>query len=193
MVKRWNSTGNILKIQVHMVKIWLNPQYDRPGSHQEFFLESTCTWSKDDWSPLVWQTRISPRIFFKDSTFVWSIDNWPPSMINQDLYLGIFFKDLTYVWSKDNWLPCMTNQDLTRNFFKDSTCVWSKDDWPPIMTNQDITLKIFYRVNMHMVKRWFIPPEWQTRMSPRIFFRDSTCVWSKDEWSPQYDRPRSSA
>ena len=45
------SPGIFLKIQVHMVKRWLTPHYDRPGSHLEFFIESTCTWSKDDWSP----------------------------------------------------------------------------------------------------------------------------------------------
>ena len=25
---------------------------------------------------------------------------------------------------------------------------------------------------------------WQTRISPRFFFKDSTCAWSKDDWPP---------
>ena len=76
-----------------MVKRWLTPQYDRPGSHLEFFLKIQCahgqkmieppftdqdlTWiflkiqhahgqKMIDPTPTpVWQTRISPRIFLK--------------------------------------------------------------------------------------------------------------------------------
>ena len=42
-----------------------------------------------------------------------------------------------------------------------------------------------------MVKRWLTPQVWQTRISPRIFFKDSTCAWSKDDLPPRYDRPGS--
>ena len=43
-----------------------------------------------------------------------------------------------------------------------------------------------------MVKRWLTPQLWRTRISTRIFFfKDSTCAWSKDDWPPRYDRPRS--
>ena len=61
MVKRWLappvwqtriSPRIFLKIQhVHGQKM-IDPQYDRPASHQEFFFKvSTCAWSKDDWPP----------------------------------------------------------------------------------------------------------------------------------------------
>ena len=37
-----------LKIQhVHGQKM-IDPQYDRPGSHLDFLKNSTCLWSKDD-------------------------------------------------------------------------------------------------------------------------------------------------
>ena len=44
-----------LKIQhVHGQKMIDAPTYDRPGSCLEFFFkDSTCTWSKDDWSSQV--------------------------------------------------------------------------------------------------------------------------------------------
>ena len=29
------------------------------------------------------------------------------------------------------------------------------------------------------------PPVWQARISPRIFFRDATCAWSKDDQPPR--------
>ena len=35
-----------------------------------------------------------------------------------------------------------------------------------------------------MVKRWLIPPVWQTRISPRIFFKEWTFVWWEDDWLP---------
>ena len=82
MVKRWltphpgmadqdSHLEFVLKIQhVYGQKMidppGMTPGYDRPGSHLEFFKDSTCPWSKDDWPPTqVWQTRISPRIFLK--------------------------------------------------------------------------------------------------------------------------------
>ena len=48
-----------------MVKRWLTPQYDRPGSHLEFFLKIQHVYGQKMIDPLVWQTRISPRIFLK--------------------------------------------------------------------------------------------------------------------------------
>ena len=42
---------------------------------------------------------------------------------------------------------------------------------PLSMTNQDLHLGIFLKIQMHMVKRWLTPPEWQTRISPRIFLK----------------------
>ena len=39
---------------------------------------------------------------------------------------------------------------------------------------------------------WLSPQLWQTRISFRISFKDSTCAWSKDDWPPtRYDRPGS--
>ena len=68
-----------------MVKRWLIPQYDRPGSHLEFFLKIQHVYGQKMIDPPVWQTRISPRIYFKDSTCVWSKEDWPPIMTDQDL------------------------------------------------------------------------------------------------------------
>ena len=47
-----------------MVKRWLTPQYDRPGSHLEFFLKIQHVYGQKMIDPPVWQTRISPRIYF---------------------------------------------------------------------------------------------------------------------------------
>ena len=61
---------------------------------------------------------------------------------------------------------------------------------PPSMTNQDLTRNIFLKIQHVYGQKikctWLIdPPEWQTRISPRIFYgKDSTCVWSKDDWPP---------
>ena len=45
-----------------------------------FFKDSTCTWSKDDWPPPPQYNRPGSHLefFFKDSTCVWSKDDWPP-------------------------------------------------------------------------------------------------------------------
>ena len=78
----------------------------------------------------------------------------------------------------------------------------------------------FFRLNMSMVKRWFTPPVWwtrissriflkihyvhgqkmidspqvwQTRISSRIFFKDSICPWSKDHWPTQLWQTRISS
>ena len=42
---------------------------------------------------------------------------------------------------------------------------------------------------MHIVKRWLTLQVWQTRISPRIFLKDSTCTLSKRWWPSRYDRP----
>ena len=67
-----------------MVKRWLTPQYDRPGSHLEFFLKIQHVHGQKMIDPPVWQTNLI-EFFFKDSTCAWSKDDWPPSMTDQDL------------------------------------------------------------------------------------------------------------
>ena len=81
MVKRWlppryDGPGShlvfFLKIQhVHGQKM-INPlQYDRPGSHLGIFLKIPHVHGQkmiDPPSPPVWQARVSPRFFLKDST-----------------------------------------------------------------------------------------------------------------------------
>ena len=42
-----------------MVKRWLIPLDDRPGSHLEFFLKIQHVYGQYMIDPLVWQTRIS--------------------------------------------------------------------------------------------------------------------------------------
>ena len=42
-----------------MVKRWLIPLDDRPGSHLEFFLKIQHVYGQKMIDPLVWQTRIS--------------------------------------------------------------------------------------------------------------------------------------
>ena len=64
-----------------MVKRWLIPPDDRPGSHLEFFLKIQHVYGQKDDSSR-WQTRISPDVLSKD--------DWPPSMTNHDLHLEFF-------------------------------------------------------------------------------------------------------
>ena len=65
-----------------MVKRWLTPQYDRPGSHLEFFFkDATCPWSKDDGPPQVWQARISSRIQHVHAQMMMD----PPLLTDQDV------------------------------------------------------------------------------------------------------------
>ena len=47
-----------------MVNRWLIPQYDRPGSHLEFFLKIQHVYGQKMIDAPVWQTRIPPRIWF---------------------------------------------------------------------------------------------------------------------------------
>ena len=68
-----------------MVKRWLTPQYDRPGSHLEFFLKIQHVHDQKMIDPPVWQTRISPRIFLKIQHVHDQKMIWPPSMTDQDL------------------------------------------------------------------------------------------------------------
>ena len=65
--------------------------------------------------PLVWQTRISPRIFLKIQHVYGQKMIDPPRMTDQDL---------TYAHGQKMIDPLRGS--LLRIFFKDSTCVWSK-------------------------------------------------------------------
>ena len=72
-----------------------------------------------------------------------------------------------------------------RIFFKDSTCVWSKDVWAPWIWLTRIWLSSFLKIqHVHGQKMTDPPKVWQANISPRIFFKDSTCPWSKDDWPP---------
>ena len=53
-------------------------------------------------------------------------------------------------------------------------------DWPGF--HLDFFLKIQH---VHGQKMIDPPGLWQTRISPRIFFKDSSCPWSKDDWPPR--------
>ena len=68
-----------------MVKRWLTPQYDRPGSHLEFFLKIQHVYGQKMIDPLVWQTRISPGIFLKIQHAHGQKMIDPPRMTDQDL------------------------------------------------------------------------------------------------------------
>ena len=57
-------------------------------------------------------------------------------------------------------------------------------DWPPPEWQTRISPRIFLKIQHVYGQKMIDPPEWQTRISLRIFFKDSTCVWSKDDWPP---------
>ena len=131
-----------------MVKRWLTP-HDRPGSHLEFFLKIQHTHGQKMIDPPNrWQTRISSRIFFEDSTYTWSKDDWPPHD-RPGSHLEFIFK-IQHAHGQKMIDPQTDDRPGSHLefFFEDSTCAWSKDDWlsPP-------------------------SPRWQTRISPRIFFK----------------------
>ena len=101
MVKGWmmppsmtdhNLTYNfIYRFNMHMVKRWLTPQDDRPGSHLQIFKDWTCTWSKYDWLPQ---------------------DDRPGSHLQ--IFLGIEHAHGQKMIDP----PRMTDMDLTYNFLK---------------------------------------------------------------------------
>ena len=85
------------KIQHAHGQKMIDPPYDRPESHLEFsFKDSTCTWSKDDWPPLVWQTRISPRILKYRFSLHMVKDDWPWRRL---LHERPFTREGTYLFS----------------------------------------------------------------------------------------------
>ena len=67
-------TYNFLKLRfnMHMVTRWLTPQYDRPGSHLEFFYKIQHGHGQKMIDPPVWQTRTSPTILRSRITCTWS-------------------------------------------------------------------------------------------------------------------------
>ena len=68
-------------------------------------------------------------------------------------------------------------------FFKDATYAWSKDDQPPSMTGQVSHLECFVKIQyVHGQKMTEPLPQYvRPGISPRIFFKDATCAWSKDD------------
>ena len=45
-------------------------------------------------------------------------------------------------------------------------------------------LEFFLKVQHVHGQKMIDPQVWQTRISPRIFLKYSTCAWSKDDWPP---------
>ena len=66
-----------------MVKRWLTPQdYDRPGSHLDFFLKiHHVHGQKMIYPPRIMTHQDLTKNFFKDSTCAWSKDDWPPRIM----------------------------------------------------------------------------------------------------------------
>ena len=134
-----------------MVKRWLTPQYERPGSHLDFFKRF----------------------------YMCIVKRWLTSQYDRPGSHLDFFKRF-YMCIVKRWLtPQYDRPGSHLEFFlKDSTCTWSKDDWPSYDRPGSHLEFFFKRFNMHMVKRW-LTLIWQTRISLEFFFKDSTCAWSK--------------
>ena len=183
-----------------------------------FFKDSTCAWSEDDWPSPGMPDKDLTQNFFKDSTCAWSKDDWPPQVWQTRISPRIFLK-IQHVHGQKMIEPQVWQTRISpRIIFKDSTCAWSKDDWPPRYDRPRSHLEFFLKIQhvhghkmieprndrpgshlefslniQHMHGHKMIEPQvWQTRISPRIIFKDSTCTWSKDDWPPpRYDRPGS--
>ena len=133
MVKRWltpqndrpgSHLGIFLKIQMHMVKRWLTPQNDKPGSSLRIFLKIQHVYGQKMIDPLVWQTRISPGRFFKPGS------------------PGIFLNKCT--WSKDDWPPQNDRPGSHLELFLKIQHVYGQRMIDPAsMTNQDLTRNFF--------------------------------------------------
>ena len=50
--------------------------YDRPGSHLDFFIESTWTWSKDDWPPSMTDQDLTYNFKVQNNLHMVK-DDWP--------------------------------------------------------------------------------------------------------------------
>ena len=134
-------------------------QDDRPRSHLEFFLKIQHAHGQKMIDPPGWQTKISHRIFLK-------IEHaHGQKMIDP---------------------PGWQTKISPRIFFKNSTCTWAKDDWPPTQDDRPGSHLEFLKIQYAHGQKMIAPPHpgWQTKISPRIFFKDSTCTWSKDDWPP---------
>ena len=124
-----------LRFNMHRVKRWLTPHhYDWPRSQVEFASSDlACTWSKDDWSPQVWQTRISPRIL-KLRFNMHMVKRWltPPGMTDQIM-------DLASNWP---WRTLLHERPFTR---EGNYLVWVKY-WKQNISNWEanISLSFFY-------------------------------------------------
>ena len=131
-----------------MVKRWLTPQdYDRPGSHLEFFLKIHHVHGQRWLTPQVRQTRLSPRFFFKDSSCPWSKDDWLPNYDRPGSHLEFFFLKIQHV-------HCQKMID------------------PPGLWQTRISPRIFLKIqHVHGQKMIDPPGLWQTRLSPRIFLK----------------------
>ena len=62
---------------------------------------------------------------------------------------------------------------------------------PPGMTRPGSHLEFFLKIQHVHGQKMIDPQVWQTRISPRIFLKYSTCAWSKDDWPPRYKGPGS--
>ena len=61
----------------------------------------------------------------------------------------------------------------------------SKDDWPPWVWKTRISLRIFFKDSTcESSKNYWPPPRMTDQDLTYNFFKDSTCAWSKDDWPP---------
>ena len=142
------------KIQhAHGQKMIDPPIDDRPGSHLEFFFDdSTCTWSKDDWPSPPFprrQTRMSPRIFF--------------SRFNMHMV--------------KRWLTPHDRPGSHLEFFlKIQHAHGQKMIDPPTDDRPGSHLELFFwRLNIHIVKRWLtlpsLPQKTDQNLTYNFFFK----------------------
>ena len=230
MVKRWLtpvvwqtriSFRIFLKIQhAHGKKMIDPPKYDRPGYHLEFYFKyATCAWSKDDWPPWIWQTRISFRIFLKIQHVHGKKMIDPPKYDRPVSHLE-FFKDSTCAWSKDDWpLQVWQTRISPRIFLKIQHVHGQKLIDPPgydrpgyhlefLLKIQHVHgqkmidppkydrpgshLEFFLKIQHAHGKKMIDPPKYdRPGYHLEYYFKVATCTWSKDDWPPRYDRPGS--
>ena len=137
-------------------------------------------------TPQVWQTRISPRILFKTFNMFkkWLTTIWQTKMLPR-----IFLKIQHAHGQKMIEPPQVWQTRISpRIFFEHSTCACSKDDWPSRYDRPGSLLEFFLNIQHVHGQKMIDPPSMTDKMLPRIFFKDLTCTWSKDDWPPQYDR-----
>ena len=150
-----------------MVKRWLTPQYDRPWPHLEnFFNDSTCTWSKDDW-PAQYDRPGSNLEFFFQRFNMHMVKRWlTPS-------------------------PHMTDQDLTWNVFQRFNMHMVKRWLTPSIWQTRISSRIFFSKIQHEHGQKMIDLPYDRPGSHLEFFSKIQHAHDQKMIDPPYDRPGS--